>query len=107
MEIGNLKGHSRNLTDAEGLAASALLRDVGVLENESPGELILNPVHLAAEDVDKSLGVDQDLDAVLLNGIIKLARLVDVFEVVCQAGAALALGSNANQLGLRRVQKLT
>ena len=70
-------------------------------------ETILLPVHLAPDNREEGLAVDQDLDPVLLYYLIKLARLLYVFEVVGKAGTALVPHANADHLGCRALQEVS
>ena len=59
------------------------LTDVGVLKDEALVQLVFEPVHLRSNDAEQGLGVDKNLDTILLNSLIKGSSLVHVFEVVC------------------------
>ena len=59
-------------------------------------QTVLLPVHLAPNDREERLAVDDDLDPVLLDDLVELGRLLDVFEVIRQTGAALVPHPNAN-----------
>src|SRR5699024_7872651 len=74
---------------------------VGVPEDEALVELVLGPVHLAANDAEEGLAVDEHLDAILLDCLVKGARLVHVFEVVRQPAAAAVSHPNLDELGVR------
>lgn len=88
------------------LAASTLALAVGVVEDKPARELIVDPVHLRANNAKQRLGVNQHLDAVLYHLLVKLSRLVHILEVICQTRAASVLNSNANKFWLGLVQQL-
>ena len=56
------------------------------------------PVHFAANDRKKSFAVYDNPDAVLLYYFVEFRRLIDVFEVVGQSGAALVADPYADEL---------
>ncbi len=68
--------------DVEGLAAAALARLVGVVEDELPLEAVLDPVDLGADDVDQRHRVHIDRLAILLDLLVVLAGLVGEVEIV-------------------------
>lgn len=75
-----------------------LLTDIGVPEHESLVQLVLHPVHLAADDAEQGFAIDEDLDAVLLHGFVEGAWLVDVLQVVGQPAAAPVAHANLDEL---------
>ena len=81
------------------------LTDVGVPEMEALVELVLDPVHLGADDAEEGLTVNEDLDAVLLDLLVEGARAIDVLEVVGQAAAPAVPHPDLDQLRLRLVQQ--
>lgn len=85
----------------EGLSASASLLDVGIVEDKLCTEAIFLPVHLASDDTEKRLAVDQHLYAVLLDTLVESACFLglDVFKVVRHAGAALVAHTDTDELG--------
>lgn len=88
------------------LAASTLLFNVRIAKDEATAQFVLGPVHLAADDAEERLAVDQDLDPILFHGLVKGPRFVDVFEVVRQTAAAPVLDSNPDELWIWLIQKL-
>lgn len=90
----------------ERLAAATFFLDVGVAENESSAQLVLLPVHFAADNTEQSLAVDEDLDAVLLDYLIELSRLLHVLQVIGETRAATVLDTDSNILGLRLCHQL-
>ncbi len=85
----------------------ARLTYVRVPEEEALVKLVLDPVHLAADDAEEGLAVDQDADAVLLDLLVERARAVDVLEVVGQPATPAVAHADLDQLGLRLVQQPT
>jgi hypothetical protein len=75
-----------------------LLTDIWIPEYESLVQLVLHPVHLAANDAEQGLAVDKYLDAVLLHGLVESARLVYVLQVVGQSAAAPVAHANLDEL---------
>ena len=73
------------------------LTDIGVPEVEALVELVLDPVHLGADDAEECLAVDKDLDAVLLDDLVEAPRLGHVFEVVRHARAALVAHADPDE----------
>ena len=83
--------------------APARLDDVWIVEDKLCREPVLLPVHLGANDAEEGLAVDEDLNAVLLDTLVKLARLarLDVLEMVAHASTALVADSNSDQAAAR------
>ena len=81
------------------------LTDIGVPEVEALVELVLDPVHLGADDAEECLAIDKDLDAVLLDLLVEGAGAVDVLEVVGQAAAPAVPHTDLDQLRLGLVQQ--
>ena len=71
-----------------------------ILARHGP-ERVLLPVHLAADDGEEGLAVDEDADAVLLDDLVELCGAVDVLERVGEAGAAFVPDADADELGRR------
>ena len=59
---------------------------------------VLLPVHLAPDDTEQRLAVDQHLHPVLLHHLVEPAGLVDVFEVVAHARAPLVAHADTDEL---------
>lgn len=121
-----------NLYD-ERLAASASVLDVGICAREGEREVscgvlcvsteacsrvprltledklglqrVLLPIHLTANDGEERLGIDDDLDPILLDNLIKPLRLVDVLQVIRHARATLVPHAYPNQFGRRRIEQ--
>lgn len=83
---------------------SRRLTDVWVPEDESLVQLVLYPVHLAADYAEQCLAVYEDLDTVLFDRLVKGARLVDEFQMICQPRAASVLNANTDKLRIRLVE---
>ena len=60
------------------------LTDIRVPKHEPLIQLVLHPIHLAADDAEQRLTVDQHLHAVLLHRFVERARLVHILQVVRQ-----------------------
>jgi iron-sulfur cluster assembly protein len=86
----------------ERLAAAAAALLVRVAEDEARLQLVLDIVHLAAEDEQGRLGVDIDGDALVLDHLVVRLLGGRIFDRVGQAGAALALDPEAQAGGIRR-----
>src|SRR6185312_1690266 len=80
----------------EGFAAAAAALLVRIAEGEARLELVLDIVHLGADDEHRGLGVDQQGDALVLHHLVEFALFVSVFERVCQARAAAAAHADAD-----------
>lgn len=91
----------RLCSNAERFTTSAFLGDVRIPKHELLRERVLMPVHLRPDDAKERLRVNQHLDPVLLDHLVKLPRLVNVFEVVRQAGASPIADSDPDQLRIR------
>ncbi len=87
----------------EGLATSAGFFYIWIVEDKFCAEAVLLPVHLAADDAEERLAVDEDFYAVLLDALVEATCLLrlDVLEVVGHAGAALVADADADHLGAR------
>lgn len=83
------------------------LTDVWVLEDEPLIKLVLDPVHLTANNTEESLAVDQHLDTVLLYCLVKSARLVHILQVIRKSRAASVLNPDTDQLWFWLIQKVT
>src|SRR6185295_10846223 len=77
------------------LAAAAGGNLVRVVEHELRLHLVGLVVHLGAEQEQHGLGVDQDLDALVLDHLVGGADLVGIFYGVGLAGAAAILDADA------------
>lgn len=86
-------------------AVRATLTDVWVLEDEALVQLILQPVHLAPDNVQQRLVVDQHLGAILLHLFVERARLVHILEVICQPRASLCLCAYPDELWLGQFEQ--
>src|SRR5665213_330028 len=75
-------------SDVEGFAAAAAAFFVGIAEGEAGLELVLDVVHLGADDEHRRLGIDQDGDALVLHDLVEFSLIVGVFERISQARAA-------------------
>jgi hypothetical protein len=68
---------------------------VGVLEDEARLQLLLLVVHLGADQEQRRLGVDQELDAAGLDHLVHRLLLVGELQRVAHARAALAAHADA------------
>lgn len=66
---------------------------------------IFLPVHLTPDDREQCLAVYEDSYTILLDDLVELSWLVDVFEMVGQAGATLVTDTYADELGGWSLQK--
>ena len=73
---------------------------------EDAPQPVLLPVHLAPDDREQRLAVDDDLDPVLLHHLVELRRLLDVLEVVRQARTALVPHAYADHLRGRALEEV-
>ena len=78
----------------------------GKAQTKDAPQPILLPVHLAANDREERLAVDQDLNSVLLHDLVELPRLVNVLEMVRQPSAALVPHTDTNQLRCRTLEQV-
>src|SRR6478609_637929 len=82
--------------DAETLSAAAAVPLVGVVELEALVEAFTHEVELRAVDVRQALRVDQQLDAVVLEHDVFGRHVIDILQLVSQAGAAGGLHAQAH-----------
>jgi hypothetical protein len=62
-------------------------------------EPILLPMHLTPDDGEESLAVDEDTNAILLDDLVELSRLLYILEVVLHASAPFISHTYTNKLG--------
>lgn len=74
------------------------------LEDKFSLQSILLPIHLTPNDGEQSLGIDNDLDPILLDHLIESLWFLDVFQVVRHASATLVTHAYPNQFGFGRVE---
>ena len=74
-----------------GFAAAAGAGLVRIVEDELRRHLVDLVVHLGAEQKQHGLGIDQDLDALVLNDLVGGADIVGVFDRLGLPGAAAVL----------------
>lgn len=79
--------------------------DVGVLKHKLLAQFIFRPVHFGADNAEERLAVNQDSDAVLLHHLIESARLIDIFQLVCQPTAASVPYTDLDQLWVGLVKQ--
>lgn len=77
---------------------------VGIPKNKFLIQLVFCPVHLAADDAEQGLAIDEHLDPVLLDRLVKRTGLVDIFEMVRQAAAAPIPNANFDEFWLGLIQ---
>src|SRR5258705_8668311 len=75
-------------SDVEGFTAAATTLFIRVAEGETGLQLVLDEIHLGAEDEHRRFRIDQDGDAVRLDYLVELALLVGIFERIGQPRAA-------------------
>src|SRR6185437_3381783 len=80
----------------EGFAAAAAPLLVGIAEGEARLDLVLDIVHLGADDEHRRLGIDQQGDPLVLHDLVEFAFLISIFEGVCEARAAAAAHADAD-----------
>lgn len=68
----------------ERLSTTASLLDVGVVEDKLGAETVFLPVHLASDDAEQRLAVDEHLNTILLDALVESTCFfgLDVLEVV-------------------------
>ena len=74
--------------------------DIRVPEHEPLVQLVLDPIHLAPDDTEQSLAVDQHFHPILLHRLVERARSVHVLEMVRQARTPPVLDPYPDHLGL-------
>src|SRR5690606_16153690 len=89
----------KSRSDVEGFPAAAPALLVGIAEAEAGLKLVLDPVHLRAEDEHRRFGIDEDGDALVFHHLVPLSLLVGVFERVGEARAAARPYADANAHG--------
>lgn len=80
----------------EGLAAAAAPFFIGIDEGEAAFELLLDEIHLRAEQEHDGLGVDQHLDSFILHHLIVFVYVIGIFDGVGQARAAARADADAD-----------
>src|SRR3954465_1057193 len=80
----------------ERLAATAAAFFVRIAEDKAGLQLLLDIIHLGAEDEHDGLRIDQHRDALVLDDFVELALFVGVFERVAEAGAAARPDADAH-----------
>src|ERR1700761_827891 len=81
--------------ELHGFAAAAGANLIRIVEDELGLHLVGLVVHLGAEQEQDRLGVDQDLDALVLDDFVGGANFMGVFDRIGLAGAAAVLDSDA------------
>lgn len=79
--------------------------DVGVLKHKLLTQFVLCPIHLGTNNAEQRLAIDQDLDTILLHRFIESARLINVFQVVCQPATAPIPYTDLDELRIRLVEQ--
>src|SRR5690554_2852266 len=82
-------------SDGKGFPATAAGLFVGIHASEAFVEAITREIDFRASDITNAFGVNADLHPVLFKQGVFCARLVDVFHLVGQAGAAGGLDAQA------------
>lgn len=83
------------------------LTDVRVLEHEPLVELVRQPIHLAPDNIQKRLVIDQNLHTILLHLLVEHRRFINIFQVICQPGAALRPCANPYEFRLGLIEQLS
>src|SRR5262249_49844821 len=83
-------------SDVEGFAAAAAALLVRVPEHKTRLQLLLGIVHLSADQEQRRLGIDHELDALGVDDLVQRLLLVGKFERVAEARAALGAHADAN-----------
>src|SRR5258708_36197736 len=83
------------------LAATAGTDLVGIVEDELGLHLVGLVVHLGTEQEQDGLGIDQDLDALVLVDFVGRAAIMGVFDREGRPGAAAVLHADAQADGPR------
>lgn len=78
---------------------------IWIPEYESLVQLILHPIHLAADNAEQRLAVNQDLDAVLFYRLIEFSRFIHVLEMIRQARTTPVLHSHSYELRFRKCEE--
>ena len=81
--------------------------DVRISKDETTAELILDPIHLAADDTEESFTVDEDLDSVLLDHLVECAGLGHVFEMIGKSATTSIAHAHSDELRIRSREELT
>src|SRR5262245_29499513 len=90
-----LERNFRLRLDGEAFAAAAFALDVGILEAKRLVQALLDEIDHGAVDVLQALGVDDHLDATVLEHDVLLTDLLGVVHDVGEAGAAGLLDSES------------
>lgn len=90
----------------ERLSATALFLDIRIAKLETLVEIILDPVHLAANNTEQRFAVNQNPNSILLNSLVVRPGLVHVFEMVRQPAASAIAHSNLDELRVIVLKKL-
>src|SRR3712207_2408946 len=81
----------------EGAAAAAATLDVRVVDGEAGAHEAVDVVELAAHDVRDAHGVDEDLDALLVQNLVVVVDLVVEVDRVLEAGASTGPDTDAQR----------
>ena len=69
--VGDVTPRRMEQLQAEALATTASAFDVGVIEDELGGQLVLDKVHFSPKKRQLSLPIDEYLDAVLIHHLVE------------------------------------
>src|SRR6266851_852467 len=86
-------------SNVERLAAAAAALFVRVAEDKARLELLLDVIHLGAEDEHDGLGVNEDRHALVLDDFVEFALLVGVFDRIAEPRAAPGAHADAHPQG--------
>src|SRR6266853_1623226 len=86
-------------SNVERLAAAAAALLVRVAEDKARLELLLDVIHLGAEDEHDGFGVDEDCHPLVLDDFVEFALLVGVFDRVAEPRAAARPHADAHSQG--------
>ncbi len=94
-----------NISDTEAFAATTLAFGVGIVELEALVEALLDEIQLGAIQMDQALGIDNDLDALLLEHLILIGQFINELKHVGQTGAAGGFDAEAQANALAPVSQ--
>src|SRR6516162_8233171 len=80
----------------EGFAAAAAPFLVRIMKGKAALQLLLDIIHLGAEDEHDRLRIDEDRHALVFDNLVELTLFIGVFDRVAETGAAARTHANAH-----------
>lgn len=87
------------------LPTPATLGNIRIPKHKPRAQLILYPIHLAPNDTEQRLTINQHLNAGLLYRFIEASRFIHVLQMIRETGAPPVLHPNPNEFGFGLVEQ--